>query len=267
MSLFENGGSQWTFDYNITDNQLEFNETGAAAHLVIEDATGNVGIGTTSPSSLLSVQGNALISGTTTVQGLIATSSIMIGAGDSFAKLTIKSPLEGTPFSLSPLVGHDGIYIEDLTEADAAGSIGGSISFSGPVRADRRYAAIAAVREAGDADFIGLAFYTHDNTNSTIDMRESFRIANDGNIGIGSTTPTGLLSLENTGSSPTVYISDELNDTSPFVIDASGNVGIGTVSPGAPLQVTGNVWISNSGTLAVDAIQNFGNSTTLTLDS
>ncbi|TSC57281.1 MAG: cell wall surface anchored protein, partial [Parcubacteria group bacterium Greene0416_79] len=42
---------------------------------------GNVGIGTTSPSSLLSVHGNALISGTLSTAGLIATSSTITFSG------------------------------------------------------------------------------------------------------------------------------------------------------------------------------------------
>lgn len=60
----------------------------------------------------------------------------------------------------------------------------------------------------------------------------------DGNVGIGSTTPSSQLSinqtdnvpafmLTNTGTDFTVYIEDIANDTSPFVIDASGNTLFG----------------------------------------
>lgn len=38
----------------------------------------------------------------------------------------------------------------------------------------------------------------------------------------------------------TFRINDEFNDTSPFIVDSSGNVGIGTASPGAKLDVRNN---------------------------
>ncbi|MDA2921370.1 hypothetical protein MYX76_18075, partial [Desulfobacterota bacterium AH_259_B03_O07] len=43
------------------------------------DSSGNLGIGTTSPASLLSVHGGVLIAGTTTVKALVATSTLFVG--------------------------------------------------------------------------------------------------------------------------------------------------------------------------------------------
>lgn len=57
---------------------LEATNGSAVERLTIR-SSGNVGIGTTSPASLLSIQGNSLTSGTSTVNGLFATSSIMLG--------------------------------------------------------------------------------------------------------------------------------------------------------------------------------------------
>ncbi|TSD03892.1 MAG: hypothetical protein Greene071436_228, partial [Parcubacteria group bacterium Greene0714_36] len=64
-------------------------------------------------------------------------------------------------------------------------------------------------------------------------------------LGIGTSTPGGGLSiatttagtgtaflLSNLGTGHSLYIEDAANDTSPFVIDAGGNVGIGTTTPG-----------------------------------
>jgi len=50
--------------------------------------------------------------------------------------------------------------------------------------------------------------------------------------------------VTHTGSDPTLYIEDEKNDPTPFVIDASGNVGIGTKTPEAKLEVAGQVKIT-----------------------
>ncbi len=58
-----------------------------------------------------------------------------------------------------------------------------------------------------------------------------------GNVGIATTSPSsGLLSIENTGTGYTFYATDSANDSTPFVIDASGNVGVGK-KPNAPFQI------------------------------
>lgn len=60
------------------------------------------------------------------------------------------------------------------------------------------------------------------------------------NVGIGSTTPWGELSITNIGTGPTFLAEDSASpDTSPFIIDSSGNVGIGTVAPTDKIDVTG----------------------------
>ncbi len=48
-----------------------------------------------------------------------------------------------------------------------------------------------------------------------------------------------LLTLTNTTGGLSFRINDEASDTTPFVIDASGNVGIGTLTPGAKLDIAG----------------------------
>jgi hypothetical protein len=75
-------------------------------------------------------------------------------------------------------------------------------------------------------------------------------IYNNGtNVGIGvgsSIDPSYKLTIgytgvkiTNTGSTYTLYAEDEASDTTPFVIDTAGNVGIGTTSPSYKLDVNG----------------------------
>ena len=81
----------------------------------------------------------------------------------------------------------------------------------------------------------------------------------NGDIGIGTSSPGAALAiatstagtrtallLSNLGSGYTMWAEDSANDTSPFVIDASGNVGIGTSTPGAKLAVEGDVLFATS---------------------
>src|SRR5690606_37491030 len=58
----------------------------------------------------------------------------------------------------------------------------------------RRRAAISAVQENTDTDFIGLAFFTQ-GTNAPGPMYESMRIARSGNVGIGTTNPDSKLTV------------------------------------------------------------------------
>ncbi len=60
---------------------------------------------------------------------------------------------------------------------------------------------------------------------------ETLEISNSGN--------GGALLVENTGTGHSFEVNDEASDTTPFVIDDSGNVGIGTSSPANHLEVAG----------------------------
>ena len=60
-----------------------------------------------------------------------------------------------------------------------------------------------------------------------------------GNIGVGVTSPSAKLHINNTGTDNTVLFEDNTNpDSTPFVIDNNGNVGIGTSTPNKKLTVT-----------------------------
>ena len=50
-------------------------------------------------------------------------------------------------------------------------------------------------------------------------------------VGIGTTVPTAKLHVLQTGSANSFLVQDVASDTTPFVIDAAGRVGIGTTTP------------------------------------
>ncbi|MBI2020466.1 hypothetical protein HYS94_03505 [Candidatus Daviesbacteria bacterium] len=75
-----------------------------------------------------------------------------------------------------------------------------------------------------------------------------------GNVGIGWTSPTSLLHLLQTSTFPAFRIDDVAEDTTPFIIMDTGNVGIGNTAPAYALDVTGNVGVSQSLTVSTAAI-------------
>ncbi len=64
------------------------------------------------------------------------------------------------------------------------------------------------------------------------------------NVGIGTTTPTAVLLVENAGAQNSFRVNDAVLDASPFIIDAGGNVGIGTITLSEKLIVSGNALVT-----------------------
>ena len=207
---------------------VRITQTGSGNALVVEDSTnpdstpfviandGKVGIGTTAPSQLLTVNG-------------IAAASI------SF----IAPTLQGTT-----------IYPDNDVDLNIRTRDGGggtkSILF-------------------GTGNPLGVPF-------------ERMRIDQNGNVGIGTATPSSTLHVTGTGrffgntsssillinqlgSGNAITVEDETNpDLSPFVVDSVGNVGIGTTTPSFNLDVVGRQRITGTGSTYSLEVTSTGNS-------
>lgn len=61
-----------------------------------------------------------------------------------------------------------------------------------------------------------------------------------GNVSIDSDTPGPALKITQTGTGPVLRVQDSADpDTTPFIIDTDGNLGLGTATPTAQLEATG----------------------------
>jgi hypothetical protein len=99
-------------------------------------------------------------------------------------------------------------------------------------------------------------------TDAGVQVRENMRIKYTGDIGIGTVSPTARLDIavnsasdavriNQTGAGNALVVEDSTSpDSTPFVVSATGSVGIGTTTPAVKLDVVGSAIIS--GDLTVD---------------
>jgi len=176
---------------------ISFRRTDGSIKAVVNTETGNVGIGTTSPSASLQVKGSGATS---------ATDALLVENSSGTDLLTVRDDGRVT------LLQTGFLY---FGSAQALALNAGN---------ELRYGYDAAVQKH--------TFYTNSGT-------AQLHITNDDKVGIGTTNPSEKLTVEGniSGSGDITTIGTGSFSDGRF----SGNVGIGSTSPDAKLVVTGTI--------------------------
>ncbi|MBI5044763.1 MAG: tail fiber domain-containing protein, partial [Candidatus Levybacteria bacterium] len=251
---------------------------------------GNIGIGTTSPTTKLDVAGNASIQGYATASAslTIGYTSVPGGTGNavfsgnvgigttnpSLARLQIGITGGADSIAANKFVDLDGVtfgdYFFDPAAAYGSASIAASIVFQ---KATATTHSIDILN--GNAFAIRTSPGGEGSSGSL--MNERLRVTGIGTIGIGTTSPLATLDLRGVlGTVPVASISGQTSfaalladnkgngdiftasssGLNRFVIRQNGNVGIGTTLPAAYLDVNGSGGVFGSNAKAILRLAN-----------
>ena len=229
--ISNNSSGVWSLGYGTTLGTL-------ATPVLTWNSSGFVGIANTSPTYKLDVTGLGHFTGlvdaanfvatstsaTTTLAGQLAVGSNALNVlANGNVGLGTASPLSIVSTARSLEVA--GVAYSTIFASTGSGNVRGLMS------ADN------------NNNSVGFGSYSNSRVDFFVNNgNPSMSISTGGNVGIGTTSPWGKLSVTNTGSGPSFVVEDSTSpDTTPFIVDASGNVGIGTASPSSKLQVVGEL--------------------------
>ena len=218
-----NGSVTWSLENQYvggaTTNMFRiFNSSLGVDALTIHRANNNVGIGTTSPSRLLTLENNS-----STVSNNSQLRINNIGAGDAYIYLFAGSDWslgidnsDSDKFKLC--TSNDVSDGNEVVTVDRSGNVGigttspaEKLTVIGDILIDNGgdstlylgkgaegvdgVTKIKAVQTGADTDQLGIAFNVHPNTAGSAVSEEAMRIDHDGNVGIGTTSPSNALDV------------------------------------------------------------------------
>ena len=245
--------------------------TGSTERVRISDA-GNVGIGTTTPLTKLEVQGTASASNLLTIGGLQVAGGASVGysrfgtgttshASDGFTSVTNSVFITGNLvvdssvwFDSNASVSGNlevGGVISGFSIANAS-SVSGNLEVGGVIKASDGTAALPSYTFEADTN-TGLFRGGTDILGFTTAGAERMRLDANGNLGIGTTSPVGVLDVRGdlAGSANPLFRVASVSEL--FRITEAGNVGM-VPCPEQKLEVGGNILALQAGDVDLTSV-------------
>ena len=281
-SIYQGGGATDSAAYikSTTANgtadfiELQVGNNGATKAMHV-NTTGNIGIGTTVPSSALSVGSNGVSIGTSYTNGISAPTNGLavlgnVGIGTSTPKgaLTVISGNVGIgtwkPQALLDVSSGGGnpaflatpansAYVQNNLEVDGTAYLVnatiGSLTLSTGITMTGGTSSFNQIQVTGQALLNTSSGNVGIGTTMTGASANTKLAVMGGNVGIGTTTAAGALTVMNGNVgigtwAPSAAFQVNNSTNSPFAVTSAGNVGIGTTTPsGALVVMGGNVGI------------------------
>jgi len=247
--------STFAFDIASASGDFTIHSAGTTNNLLLNPYGGNVGIGTTSPWGLLSVDAPggkpALVVGSSTTQFIVdASGRVGIGTANPNSLLNLfqtPADLSDNP-TLSFGDGDTGFY--ETADDTLSLSIGTILrySWSDSAFTGTTNDGFFLLRGAGSAATPSYAFVGDEDTGIYSDASNYLQfstgasnrmtINSNGYIGIGTSTPYSRLTIWGDGGN--IFEAVDNASSTKMIITNSGNVGIGTTSPWGLLSVNPN---------------------------
>ncbi len=235
--------------------------TARGVEALMVNELGNVGIGTATPGVRLDVAGEARIQ----TLGAGSTNTVVTHSSGLLQTRTIDSRFWGS--SLVDFSGTSANYIPKMLDADTIinstifETPGGNVGIGTTTPAmtlDIRGNATSSGTIHAFTSMISATFIDSANSNFFLDpANAAISLTTAGNVGIGTSGPTRSLSIIDPGVG---FDRPALNNLAMFTgntervrIDATGNFGIGTATPGARLHVLGETRIEGSQMRVINA--------------
>ncbi|MFA6415809.1 MAG: tail fiber domain-containing protein, partial [Candidatus Paceibacterota bacterium] len=252
------GLAQWTMrnaggNFYLSTTTTDGTATTTTSALTILNG-GSVGIGTNNPALTLELVGNMRINSTTSTFDIFGaadggTYALNFRSNDNY-QFRFKGSADRGVFAVNPSIGnvYSNSNLELQNRSVAVGSkafISTVMSYSDPnfnLFYPVGFGAVQTSVAGRTADFV-IMVSDADNWNDT---DEKLRITSGGNVGIATTTPWGLLSVNpnGIGTGPEFVVGS--STATHLIVTNSGNVGIGTTSPQTKLDIVGDIFLSDT---------------------